>query len=198
MAPDLHEQHLVLMKGFPATGKSHVAESLSRTLGWPIIDKDDIKDFTVDMPGGNELAYDIMWSVADRQLQLGLSVIVDSPLTYPVAFETGTRLAESYEAHLLVVETVLDEATWRARLADRNPAESAHKIANWADMQALLDRYDGCWRYAIPLSRHIIVDASRPVHETVDNIVSRMRADERSSRSSERRSAVLPEGSALP
>ena len=73
-----------------------------------------------------------------RQLQLGLSVIVDSPLTYPIAFETGARLRDHIGAHLLVVETVLDEATWRARLDDRDPAESEHKIANWADMQSLL------------------------------------------------------------
>jgi predicted kinase len=174
MTHDLVEQHLILMKGFPATGKSLLAHCLSRSLGWPVIDKDDIKDHTLLLERGNELAYEIMWSVTERQLLLGLSVIVDSPLTYPIAFETGSALAAKTGAHLLVVETVLDETTWRARLNRRKPAESEHKIASWADMQAMLERYNGCWRFAIPSALHIQVDATQPVAAITCQVLDRL------------------------
>lgn len=166
--------HLVLMKGFPATGKSQLAHSLSRVLAWPVIDKDDVKDFTLHLPKGNSLAYEIMWSVTRRQLSLGLDVIVDSPLTYPEAFRTGQQLAEQHDAHLLVVETRLADALWRDRLDNRDRSESEHKIAGWEAMQDLLRRYDGCWRYPIPLHEHLVVDASLPIDRLTEMVRERL------------------------
>ncbi len=153
-------RYLVLMKGFPATGKSTLARGLSRKLGWPLIDKDDVKDHTLRLENGNELAYEIMWSICERQLSQGLSVIIDSPLTYPVAFDTGVALSKQYRARLLVVETVLNEREWRRRLDARNPAYSQHKIASWEDMTDLLVRYDGCWNYEIAPESHLVIDDS--------------------------------------
>ena len=44
---------LVLMKGFPATGKSELAYALARRLRWPLVDKDDIKDVILSCPDSN-------------------------------------------------------------------------------------------------------------------------------------------------
>lgn len=170
--------HLVLMKGFPASGKSSLAAELSRRLLWPIIDKDDIKDYTLNLENGNSLAYDIMWSIARRQLSLAHSIIVDSPLTYPEAFADGRDLAHQYGAELLVIETRLDERVWRERLAQRDPLQSAHKIASWTDMQRLLRRYDGCWQYEIPSDVHLVVDGTEPIEHSVEAALKRMRIDE--------------------
>ena len=136
--PDRAQRFLVLMKGFPATGKSLLAQNLSRVLQCPLIDKDDIKDFTLGIANANELAYAIMWSVTARQLRQGLSVIVDSPLTYPHQFGAGSALASKFGAGLLVVETWLPEETWRQRLEARDRCESEHKIAGWNAMQEML------------------------------------------------------------
>ena len=35
---------MIALKGFSGSGKSTLGRALSRQLGWPIIDKDDIKD----------------------------------------------------------------------------------------------------------------------------------------------------------
>jgi predicted kinase len=35
---------LIVMKGFAGSGKSTLARALSRELGWPLVDKDDVKD----------------------------------------------------------------------------------------------------------------------------------------------------------
>lgn len=179
MSPRLQHQHLLLMKGFPATGKSLLAHGLSRALGWPLVDKDDVKDHLLHLQEANSLAYDIMWSVTRRQLMLGLSVIVDSPLTYPLAFQTGSALAAEYGAHLLVVETQLDEVLWRERLDSRDPAESAHKIAGWEAMQGLLLQYDGCWQYDIPAQKHLVVDATLPVPVLTRAVADRLLLAER-------------------
>ncbi len=158
---------LIAMKGHPATGKSLVARGLVRLLGWPIIDKDDIKDHTLAVAGGNVLAYSIMWQIVETQLGLGVSVIADSPLSYPIGYETAQSLAARYNARLFVVETILDDALWRRRLDERSPTESSHKIRGWEAMQKQLALYDDCWRYAINPAHHILVDTAQPVERLI-------------------------------
>ena len=48
---------MIALKGFSGSGKSTLGRALSRQLGWPIIDKDDIKDL-IDgrAPGAGGLA----------------------------------------------------------------------------------------------------------------------------------------------
>ncbi|MBX3013104.1 MAG: ATP-binding protein [Caldilineaceae bacterium] len=158
---------LLAMKGHPATGKSTLAQALARTLGWPLLDKDDIKDHTLALPDSNQLAYAILWQVVERQLALGVSVIVDSPLAYPVGYTTLCRLAELYAARLLVIETRLDEMQWRARLEARPAQESTHKIRGWQAMQTQLAHYQDCWRYPLRPEHHIQVDTAQPIAQLV-------------------------------
>jgi predicted kinase len=94
---------------------------------------------------------------------LGVSVIVDSPLSYPVGYTTACELAERYGAHLLVVETALAEVLWRARLDARPAEESTHKIRGWPAMQAQLQVYNDCWRYPIQPEHHLIVNTEQPL-----------------------------------
>ncbi len=96
---------MILMKGHPATGKSTLARALGRRLRWPVIDKDDAKDHTDGLPGDNQLAYDILWQVVETQLQIGLDVIVESPLAHLWLYELGQSLAKRYDRRLFIVET---------------------------------------------------------------------------------------------
>jgi predicted kinase len=170
--------HLILLKGHPATGKSTLGRALARRLRWPLIDKDDVKDFIADLPGGNQLSYEVAWQVVDTQLSLGISTIVDTPLSYPISYETGCRLAQQHGAHLLVVESVVDEERWRQRLEGRSlPAQSSHKIHSWASMQALLAQYDGCWRYPIDPAHHLRLETTQEVEQLVDQICRRLESE---------------------
>ena len=167
---------LLLLKGHPGSGKSTLAHALAQSLGWPLLDKDDVKDHLHTRPDGNVAAYAILWQVAARQLSLGLSVVVDSPLSYAVGYETGCKLAAAHRATLLVVETTLPEDVWRARLDARSRADSAHKIAGWAAMQAMLAQYQDCWRYPIAPEHHLVVDTTRPLAELVACVKARLTA----------------------
>ena len=76
-----------------------------RTLNWPVIDKDDSKDLLVSQPAAmadqdaNVVAYKIMYRIAQRQLENGISVILDSPLArvelYHQAVETAGKVHTS-------------------------------------------------------------------------------------------------------
>ena len=169
--------YLLAMKGHPATGKSSLADALARTLRWPLIDKDDIKDHTRPLPAGNSLAYSILWQLAARQLSLGISVIVDSPLSYPIGYTTAMSLVQRYQARLLVVETSLDEVSWRGRLEARPADESTHKIRGWQTMQAQLEMYADCWRYPIHPDHHLVVDTAQPLEQLVQRVQMQIAPD---------------------
>jgi predicted kinase len=171
----LNSLHLILLKGHPATGKSTLAQALAQRLGWPLVDKDDIKDFVANFPGGNSLAYDIVWRIVERQLGLGISTIVDTPLSYPIGYDMGRRLVTNYSARLLVVETVLDEHVWRQRLEDRRPYErSTHRISSWCAMQTLLAQYNGCWQYFIEPDHYLCVDTSGDLTTGMAKVLERL------------------------
>lgn len=169
---------LLVMKGHPATGKSELAYRLARRLRCPLIDKDDVKDYTLSLPDGNVLAYAIMWQIAGTQLALGLDVVVDSPLSYPIGYTQARELAARHAARLWVIETQLDEAEWRRRLDARPPEASTHKMRGWAAMQELLRQYDGCWQYPIAPEHHIVVDTALPVEELLRDVLARIRSEE--------------------
>ncbi|MEM7533877.1 MAG: AAA family ATPase [Chloroflexota bacterium] len=164
------QPYLLAMKGHPATGKSMLAQALAHRLAWPLVDKDDVKDYLVEIPSNvldsNSLSYDIMWRIVETQLRLGVSVIVDSPLSYPVSYETAKNLSQRYHAQLIVLETQIAEDVWKERLAKRGRvAADNHRIHSWASMQEQLRKYDGCFRYPIDVGRYIVVDTAQPVDE---------------------------------
>ena len=170
-----HNQTLILFKGHPATGKSTLADALARQLGWPLIDKDDIKDHLYALPNGGHLAYEVMWQIVRHQLTLGLSVLVDSPLSYPTTYAAGQELAETFGTRLLVVETALTDDLWRARLNQRTQEVQTHRTSSWDAMQQLLLDYNASWHYSIDPKYHLIVDTSLPVEQLVQYIIDHLK-----------------------
>ena len=168
---------LIAMKGHPGTGKSTLAQALAHRLGLPLLDKDDVKDHTLHLPEGNTLAYAITWQIVETQLRLGLSVVADTPLSYPEDFAAVLALVARRQATWLVVETQLAEAEWRQRLDGRTPADSTHKVRGWAAMQELLVRYNGCWRFPIDPAHHLVIDTALPLAGQVALVIRRVEAE---------------------
>lgn len=167
-------QTLILFKGHPATGKSTLANALAHHLAWPLIDKDDIKDHTYPLPNGGHLSYEIMWQIVRHQLEIGLSVLVDSPLSYPNTYAKGIELAKTFGARLLVVETRLNDNIWKERLESRTNQYQPHRTSGWAAMQQLLNDYHGSWQYPIDPEHHLIVDTSQPLEQLLHCVASRL------------------------
>lgn len=84
------QRWMIAMKGGLGSGKSTVARELSRALGWPLIDKDDIRSFLDGLEAG-ATSYEIMLSVAGRQIDQGLDVICDSPRCWPRPTPAASR-----------------------------------------------------------------------------------------------------------
>ncbi|XP_062189094.1 uncharacterized protein LOC133892378 [Phragmites australis] len=165
---------VVAMKGHPGSGKSTAARAIAAALRCPLLDKDDVRDCTLPLEGLaaagmlNELSYAVLWRVAERQVRLGLSVVVDCPLSRRAHLDALTRLPA---ALVVIVECrPNDEQEWRRRLqergaavADGSGADGWHKPKTWGELERLVEAYQGCTDYEIGDVPRIVVDTTDPM-----------------------------------
>ena len=178
---NLRQLLLIALKGHPGAGKSAVARQLGRSLGTPVIDKDDIKDvldgYTADAGG---LAYTAMFNVARRQLLQGLSVICDSPLSEMAGYTRARAVAHDTAARLVIVEcTCSSEAEWRRRIEDRSARRLPdHHVTSWRDLEEHLRRRAATSTYSIS-DPHLLIDTAAPLADVVQQIISWIETGER-------------------
>lgn len=164
---------LVMLKGFPGSGKSTLGRALSRQLHWPLIDKDDVKDmFSEQVPDAGGLAYDVMLNIVRRQLLQGLDVICDSPLTHLITYERSQYIANETQASLVIVECFCsDELVWSQRInARKEHSLPAHHMVDWERVQAY--HHQQLVEASYPITHpHLLVDTVRPLEMCVAEVI---------------------------
>lgn len=164
---------LVVTKGGPGSGKSTFAREFSRTMGWPLVDKDDIRDI-LDGPNVEQgsiagaLSYEIMLRVAARQLRQGLNVVCDSPLLRET-YEHAERVATETGARLVVMECLCsDEDEWRKRVEERQTSQAPeHQTKDFDEARSFYESEEKS-RYPIAAA-HRIFDTNEPTDTLVQN-----------------------------
>jgi predicted kinase len=72
---------LVIVCGPPASGKSAIADSLSRALGLPVLAKDLVKEAIMDHVGGSEevgaAAFSVQFAIARELLRSGTGLVLE-------------------------------------------------------------------------------------------------------------------------
>lgn len=168
------------MKGHPGTGKSTLARAISSAFRLPLLDKDDVRDSTLHLQSSlglaedhhlrqllNDLSYSVLWHVTRTQLGLGLSLVVDSPLSCRAHLDCLTRMASPCGARVVVVECRPgDEGEWRRRLEERGKKEEdggagmRHKPGTWEELERVVEGYGGCSEYDVGDVERIVVDTT--------------------------------------
>jgi predicted kinase len=115
---------LIVLSGLPASGKSVLAESLSRALSVPIISIDPIEAAMwragLAKTQTGVAAYEVAHALADEHLRLRHSIIVDAvnPVEAPRA--AWRNLAAKHRVSLKIIECVCsDETMHRQRIEGR-------------------------------------------------------------------------------
>jgi len=169
--PATSSPRLVAFKGPAGSGKSTLSRALSRQLGWPVIDKDDVRDFLDDSNPG--LAYDVMFNIARRQLLQDLNVICDSPLSSQKGYDHAIHIADETKAALVVVECLCpDDAVWRDRINARKALNlPSHHATDWDIMQAHRAGRADPARYAIN-HPYLVVNTLEPIADLCAQVVA--------------------------
>src|ERR1700679_1185235 len=115
---------LIVLSGLPGSGKSTVAEGLSRTLSIPLFSIDPIE--AAMWRGGLSktqtgiAAYDVAIALADEHLRLGHSVIVVAVNPTEAPRAAWRDLGAKYRADLKIIDcTCTDETVHRRHIEAR-------------------------------------------------------------------------------
>ena len=97
---------LIVMSGLPGTGKSAIADALGHELGAPVLSVDPIEAaiWRCGIPPSfatGLAAYEVAAVLAEHQLTLGLTAIVDSVSSIEVARDMWRQAAHRAGAELL-------------------------------------------------------------------------------------------------
>ena len=165
---------LIVLSGLPATGKTAIAEAVARDLGAVLLSVDPVDSALasvgVEEPGPPGLAaYAVVEALAEHNLLLGGTVVVDAVNAVGEAKTFWIELARRCGARLLAVETVLaDPALHRERLAGR-VRDLAIDEPTW-DAVTLRREEWVAWPFA-PLT----VDAAQPLEANVRRVLAAAR-----------------------
>jgi predicted kinase len=103
------------MSGLPGSGKSTLAEKLAVALSLPVLSIDPIEAamWRSGLPkeATGVAAYEVARALADEQLKLGLSVIIDAANVVETARETWRTLAAEHGMKPTMIECVCADAT---------------------------------------------------------------------------------------
>ncbi|HLO35060.1 MAG TPA: AAA family ATPase [Candidatus Deferrimicrobium sp.] len=165
---------LIVLSGLPATGKTVLAAAVARELGAILLSVDPV-DSALASAGVRETgptglaAYAVVGAIAEQNLALGASVVVDAVNAVGEAKTFWIELARRCDARLLAVETILsDGALHRERLAGRI-RDLAIAEPTWEAVVLRRDEWVA-WPFA-PL----VVDAAEPLDGNIARVLEAAR-----------------------
>jgi predicted kinase len=163
---------LVIVTGLPGAGKSTFAEYAGRLLLCPVFSKDWLEASLWRSGIGREAnsgwaAYDLLTTLAENQLRIMQSAILDSVATFE-RIRSGWRfLAAQYGAAFRVVECVCsDRELLRRRLEVRNRGIPGWPELSWEEAESVGARYEP-WQ-----DDRLVLDTVHPLEENLNALHS--------------------------
>ena len=147
----------IVVSGLPGSGKSTVSEAIAQTLSLPIFSIDPIEAamWRSGIPKNTTgiATYEVAAALANEQLKLGLSLVIDAVNPVEAARESWRELARANKAHLILIEVICsDQQLHKKRIEDRmrniegmseitweRVIERKREYESWVDKHLTLD-----------------------------------------------------------
>lgn len=142
----MQELKIIIVSGLPCSGKSTLAEGVSKELKIPIFSVDPIESSILKTGIKKSFetgyaAYLISETLAGEQLKQGISVIIDAISPVIESRDMWKRLSETYKAKLIIIECKLEEDLHRERVRLR--VRNIHGIpeVTWENIEEIKRYY---------------------------------------------------------
>lgn len=134
---------LIIFSGLPGTGKSTLASRVARELRIPLLCIDDVLG---EVPAGSGIEFwdskvAILLRLAEVQLELGLSVVLDS-VFMNMDRHHARELARKYGARFYPIYVFIsDDKVWEQRVSERYDELNNKDVATWERIQHQRERF---------------------------------------------------------
>ena len=163
-------QKIIVFSGLPGSGKSTLAEKVASKLQTPIFSVDPIESSIIKSGIEKSFetglgAYLVAQTLAEEQLKLGMSVVIDAVNSLKEARDMWHELSKKFGVKLFIIECVLGENTHKERLGKR--MRNLHGIpeVTWEDVERRKKEY-------LPWTEErLVVDTAKDVENLVEQIL---------------------------
>jgi len=133
--------HLIVLSGLPGSGKSTIAELLAKRLRLPLFSVDPIESAIVKAGIAKSFetglaAYLVAATLADEQLKLGSSVIIDAANAEEEGKDVWRGLAKKHGVELIVLLVALESSLHKQRLESRVRNLHGFSEVTWDNVEA--------------------------------------------------------------
>lgn len=162
---------LVLITGLPGTGKSTVANHLSKRINASVLRTDEIRKRLFVKPKytdeEKEIVYKSLFLIAEKLLKVKSNVVIDGTFYKRSLRHRIYRTAASTRSRLIIVECVASvDAIERRMRRRKNRKKKGLSDADYGVYKKIKREYEAI------TSEHIVLDTSRPLNETLNELYS--------------------------
>lgn len=165
---------LVIFSGLPGTGKSTLANRLARELHWPLLRIDDVVGDVPENAGIDfwDSRVEILLGLAEAQLELDISVIMDSVFMNKDRYHAQAIAREQNALFRPIYAFVSDEKAWEERITARYIELNHPDVSTWDQVQHQRNHFRA-WEPQTAL----FVDAINPVEQNYSEVLRFVSSD---------------------